>query len=251
MKYILVIALILSSFSINAQMETSTEIDKKEVIVELQNGTTIEGHVNEWKIGEFLDLKTAWVGSMTIPSASIKKVTQKSTLEPVSLSLYNFKETGKYFTTKVQVITGNDGNRSNGKHGLGLSISGGKRFHRLASLGFGMGYDVLISDTGERVLPLFLEYSSYFTPKNVSTFFNIQAGYSLAFKDTERRIIDAKGGFMVYPSFGLRFGEDETKCTVDIGYKFQRAEFTYVNGSDWHEQRLVYRRLTLRFGILI
>ena len=218
-------------------------------IINLVSGSTIEAEINEWVYDEYLDIKTTWTENLILPAEAIKSVIQKSTLK----AKYNFKDRGSYYSAKMQLITGNDGQRARHINGAGVSFSYGKRWSRLLGLGVGVGYDKYVWDTGENLVPLFLEFTSYFNPSATSIFFNLQAGYSLAFKDNDYLIIAAKGGRMIYPAIGLRMGKGKVNYTLDFGYKFQKASFTYGNnwGIETSEQRLHYKRLSLRFGILI
>lgn len=249
---IILAALVLIIVGTNAQDQV-TQTDPAVVIVELKNGSIIEGKVNSWEIGKYIDLKTEWNESMVLPSEAILKVQHKSALEFQKYHNYNFRENGVYYTGKFQLIVANNGERANKVNGLGLSFSSGYRFSRLVGVGAGIGYDRFIWNTAENFVPIFAEFSSFFIPKNTSLFANVQAGYSIAIKDEDFSLTEARGGLMFYPAIGLRLGGLENKFTVDVGYKFQRAKLTY--SSPWtrsiSEQRLTYKRLTVRIGILM
>ncbi len=248
---IAILVLIVTSVTINAQ-ENKLE-EQRTVIVQLNNGTVIEGEVNSWVIGEYIDLKTLWTDNFVLPSSAIRKIIQKSAAGVINKNHYSFKEEGIYYSGKIQFIAGNEGQRAKAINGLGLSFSAGKRFNRFVSVGAGIGYDRFIWNSGENIIPIFLEYTSFLNPKNTSLFFNVQAGYGLAFKNEDFLLREAKGGPMLYPSLGLRLGRYENKFTVDLGYKFQKAELTYASSwsSDISIQRLTYKRLALRLGILL
>lgn len=246
---------IIWTVNISGQAVDSLANDKL-VIVKMKDGSVIEGEVKLWEVGEFIVLKTAWDPDLTISGRLIKKVTQKSTLnQPAKIKApYVFKEQGWYSSYKIQYIRGNNGNRAANEYGYGFSASVGKRYSRLASVGIGVGYDKFIRYTGEQLVPVFLEFSSFFLPSNSTSFVNVQAGYSFAWKDQDYLLLEAKGGFMFYPSIGLRLGDGQIKYTLDIGYKFQKANFRYRD--EWtptsvSDQNLTFKRLTLRFGVLI
>ena len=230
--------------------DTIEQAEEKAVfIVTLKSGSVIECTINDWQINETIDIKTDWDDSLILPQDQIKHVVQKSSLT----GLYTFDEQGIYYSLKTQFITGNDGNRARHINGLGFSAVVGHRFHRLLGIGIGVGYDKFVWDTGENLMPLFVEYTGYLSPSNSSLFLNVQAGYSMVIKDEDFQIIEAQGGTMLYPAIGLRFGKGPTKMTLDAGYKFQKARFKFRDAwsTDTHDQRLTYKRLTLRFGILI
>ena len=250
---VLVLCFICSiSQSYGQDISTNEEqkLDSALVIVILKDHSQVKGFVNEWVIGEYIDLRTGWASHFVISSEHIKKIKQLNLKEKKP---YNFEETGYYTTGKAQYITGNNGDRANGSGGYGISLSVGKRYSRWAAFGFGVGFDKYIIDSGENLIPIFAEYTSYLQEKNNSLYFNCQAGYSFAIKSERLGIAEAKGGLMIYPSLGIRLGSLDTRYTIDVGYKFQRASFTYQDfwRSGTSEQQLTYKRLAIRLGLLI
>ena len=242
------LCLVISSSLLAQEEGTSTA---SEVIIHLKSGTKVKGEVAEWKYGEYIIINMPWGSRMELPENQIKKIIQVGTNISNDVS-YNFKEKGFYFSAKGQVITGNEGNRAKGVYGFGLSVSGGHRIHRLLGIGGGIGFDKYIWDSAEELIPLFAEISGYLTPSHTSIFYNIQTGYSFAQSDNDYLLLDAKGGFMIYPSIGIRFGKEVTKFTLDVGYKFQNAQFTYRDiwtATTRSEQDVLFKRLCIRFGI--
>ena len=260
---LLSIALVLFTLNeVNAQELSTAEENRKEqqkdeVVVYLKSGTMFSGAVKEWKIGETITIVTDSGNEYTFSGETVDKVIQLKLYEK-SMNMkfdtpYNFKESGLYYSFKGHFINGNFGDRQNENHGLGISVLVGKRFNRLLGVGVGAGYDAYILDSGERVLPIFAEVSGYISPKHTTLAYGLAAGYSLAFNNEDYNIIDAKGGLMVHPNIGIRFGKKKLKYTLDLGYRFQKAEFTYRdawNARSRYEQRLLYKRVTLRFGVL-
>ncbi|MBT8191404.1 MAG: hypothetical protein KJO29_13315 [Bacteroidia bacterium] len=244
---------VLCSVQIQAQ-EKDTDLSKH-VIVYLNDGSQVEGDIINWMPGYIIEIKTAWSDNVTFRQEDIKKVIQKSTLKQKHIVPYNFKEKGLNYSLKWQMITGNAGSRANSVNGIGFSVSAGHRFNRFISLGGGMGWDQYVWNSGEKLIPFFAEFSGFAHQSQTSLMYNLQLGYSLALKDEDYLISHARGGIMVYPSIGLRFGRNENiKYTFDIGYKFQKAEFHYDDVWEWgrrSEQNLLYKRLTLRFGLLL
>ena len=247
------IACIMLSPEVLRSQETQEVPDEKKAIVVLKSGSKVEGEIVEWIFDESITLRFAWGGTTRFDQHRIKKIIQKSASVKTS-SPYNFKETGLYYSARLNVITGNAGRRANGSYGMGASFSSGWRFNRFLSLGGGVAYDKYIFDTAENLMPVFAEVTGFLNASNISMFYNIQSGYAFAFTDEDYLLIDAKGGLMVYPSFGLRWGNDENlKYTLSVGYKFQNAEFTYAdpwNALDRREQDLQFKRFTVGFGIL-
>jgi len=235
------------------QAQDATVPDDRRAVVELKNGSKVEGEILDWQIGEYILLKMPWGAETRIDQYRINKVYQLSALRPIDKP-YTFKETGLYYAGKIHVIAGNNGQRANGVFGLGFSASAGYRFHRLLAVGGGIGYDRFIWDSGENLIPLFTEVTGFLGQKNHSLFYNVQLGYAWASADTDRLLIEASGGFMAYPNVGLRWGTRDIFYTLSAGYKFQHAEFTYRdawNASERSEQDVLFQRLTIGFGITL
>jgi len=231
------------------------ELSEELMVVYLKDGSQLEGYITKWDYENSLFLKTKRGSIYEFPATKVDRVVQKSLLEiNTNAEVYTFKETGQYYQWRGQALVGNDGLRANDTPGYGFSFLAGYRLNRLVGAGIGVGYDKFIDDSGEELIPIFAEFSGYAIPKSTSFSYSLGIGYSLARDNADYGIIDSKGGILVYPAIGLRFGNSNLKYTLDLGYKFQKATFTYLSpldNSTRSEQRLTYKRLTLRFGILI
>jgi len=237
---------------IQAQEQTPESKNKKLAIIHLDKGAQLEVSIIDWDLEKGITAITMWGQEMFFPKDRITKVISYS--NEIKSSPYIFREKGIYYALSGGIITGNPGTRQNEEKGYTLSASTGYRFNRLFSLGIGTGVDQFIYGSGERTHPIFLDFRSFLFPNNTTLMLNIQTGYSLAFANENKSLIDAKGGFMFYPNLGLSFGGSETKYSIDIGYKFQRATWTYASPWDLRNQtelRLGYRRFVLRFGIVL
>ena len=245
-----------ATFSVGAQDSQINALNESHVVVYLNSGSKIEGKMLHWEMDLYIEIETTWGQKLRFYENQYKKFIQKSALEtkPLQSVVYNFKEKGFYSAIKGQLILGNDGPRAKGAEGIGFSASVGHKFNRFLAIGGGIGYDQYILNSGEDMIPLFTEFSGFFQAKNTSLFYNLQTGYSFASTDDVYLLSEAKGGLMVYPSIGIRFGGRDIKYTFDIGYKFQDAEFTYDDQWDIDRKRVQdvkFKRLTLRFGILL
>ena len=233
-----------------------SQSDQEELmVVYMKDGSVVEGYISDWNYGEELKM-TSKSGKITyvFPADKIEKVQQRSLTMINNGREYSFKESGQYFAWRGQGIVGNEGTRGNETPGYGFSFLAGYRLNRFVGMGIGVGYDKYIDDTSEELIPVFAEFSGYAIPNNTSLSYSLAVGYSFAQSDPENRLINAEGGMLIYPSIGVRFGSGPVKYTIDLGYKFQDATFTYLdpwNGSTRSEQDLKYKRLTLRFGIMI
>ncbi len=250
-KSLLIGFLLFSCLGIQAQ-ETNIETNTaEEVIIVFKNGGQIKGELVNWDFGKSITVMFN-ENEIKIPNSQIKYVVQDG-LEFDSKKLktpYNFKEAGLYGHLRLNLIGGNGGSRSEGTPGIGGSISGGKRFSRLVAVGGGLSFDNYIIGSSESILAPFVEFTGFVQPENLSLMYNLSAGYGFAFKDEESGLEEAKGGWMIYPSIGFRAGKSAMKWTFDAGYKFQKANMVYRFWGDTSDQRLIYKRLTFRIGLL-
>lgn len=234
-----------------AQEEVMFNEDKRAILY-LKSGSELEVSIIDWNPELGIKFITIWGQEMFFPADKIHKV--KSLSKKGYNSHYVFKEKGIYYSMSAGLITGNNGVRNSERNGYTLSFSSGYRFSRLLSIGIGTSVDQFAHESGERMHPIFLDFRSYILPNNSTLVANLQTGYSLAFKNENRGITSAKGGFMFYPSLGMSFGGSVTKYSIDLGYKFQKATWSYENQWDTRnstEFRLGYQRLVLRFGIVL
>lgn len=239
-----------------SQTDDNTSIVEKDdhYVINLKSGTKLAGEIIEWDQGSHLVLKTSFSDNFRIEASEIKNVTQQNLTSNKNSKLYTFKDKGVYYSAKAQVISGNNGNRARKRFGYGLAASAGYRFNRYCAVGAGVGFDQYIYDSGENIIPIFIEYTSFFNRRPSSLYINVQAGYGLAITNEDFLITEAKGGTFIYPTVGMRFGCGPSNFTLDIGYKFQNADFTYAdpwNIGSRSEQQLTYKRLCLRFGLLM
>lgn len=240
----------LSAFGLKAQNKIS---DDKIAVVILESGTKLEGEIINWRIDESITLAMAWGDTLTFMQGRIKSISQKSALKAKRAD-YNFNETGIYYNIRTHLITGNEGNRANGVFGMGVSVSSGYRFNRFIGLGMGVGFDQYIWDSGEQLVPVFAEVTGFLNESNTSIYYNLQLGYAFASEDQDYGLTDAKGGWMIYPNAGIRWGAQDVKFMFGAGYKFQDAQFTYSSPWNFGErsvQDLLYKRLCINLGITL
>jgi len=252
MKQSIILAfLILVGFQSIAQ-NVELPKDEKQAIVYLKGGTQLEVTIIEWDLEKGVTAITLWGQEIFFSNERIVKV--KSYSNNANWNPYKFREKGVYYALYAGLITSNHGGRLNESNGYTISFSSGYRFNRFFSVGLGTGIDQYAHQSGERVHPIFVDLRSFLFANNTTIVVNLQAGYSLAFNNENKGIVDSQGGFMFYPNIGLSFGGSETKYSFDIGYKFQQADWTYGNQRDLRnrtEYRMNYQRFVMRFGFVL
>ena len=221
----------------------------KNVVVYLKDGSAISGQLVEWTYGEEIIIESQGI-TLIFPDAEIKKVVEQSKSVKIRPPVIH-KNKGLYYTAKMIFMVGNDGSRAHHKVGYGVSASTGYQWNQYIGAGIGLGYRQFVWDSAEDVIPVFAEVRGFFGNNVIRPHYNVEIGYAFAKGDSDLNLAEAKGGMTFYPSFGISVGRKEFKTTVDLGYNFQKADFTYSSDFDDRvrsEQRLTFRRLSVRLG---
>jgi hypothetical protein len=137
--------------------------------------------------------------------------------------------------------------------GLSLTHSIGYRFNQFLGVGAGVGIENFELGWGKRVIPVFLEGRGYLSKKKISPYYAIRAGWGFALKYDDFNITEAKGGYMLNPEIGYRFGANpHLNFTLGMGVRFQRVSYT----TEWEWNRniqidkITYQRIEIKAGIL-
>ncbi len=255
MKYFLTITLLLFCTGLFAQ-----ELQRLDYLY-LEDGSLLKGKVIEYNRGEKIIFEMSNGEQVEFLDEQISKVVQgvtgpvierdKSGEVKRSPKPYEFEERGWY---NVTYFTSYGGKTSEEVFiGIGLLNVTGYQFKRMFGVGLGTGIDIYSLEGGETIYPLFAEARGYFLKKNVSPYYAVSAGYGFAFKDKNQELAKARGGFLFHPCIGLRLGGvQSTNMVVDFGYKFQKAYFErrFVSNGDIEERDILYKRFTIRFGLI-
>lgn len=249
MNKAIILSFLIGLFGYSTELRSQDDLQKDELIVYLKSGTKLRGKLIEWKDKESIMLDIHG-NLISIDQRRVKKIVQGGTDIKNKVSNYNFQEKGIYHQFTLNFISGNDGPRANRRPGLGAAMSTGYRFNQYLGIAGGVGFDQYIFGTDERFLSLFTEFSGFVLKENFSPMYSLKLGYGFGFSDEEAGFIESKGGYLVHPAIGFRFGQNKLKWTMDIGYKFQKANLSYVFWGELREQELLYKRLTLRLGLM-
>lgn len=168
---------------------------------------------------------------------------------------YAFPETGPYYEVSLSTFTSDTEIDQPDQTAVGVHFALGKQWNRLLGTGVGIGLDGYNSfGSGTTLLPTYIQLRGYFQKKWQSPFYSLNAGYAFALGgDTEAFQIDAEGGWMVHPAVGWRFGASaKSNFTLDLGVKYQGAYIQRISNfnGDLEIRDILYRRLTLRFGLV-
>lgn len=254
MKRFIILFLLSLSFSISlsAQEKDSTQFVD---VVYLQDGSEFRGTILKYKIGEELKMRLRSGTELTIPSGVIKKVVQEPGVMPDMAKPYQFKERGWYNVTYGGFMGGRSDWDGDFELGLCLDNVTGYQFNRMLGLGLGVGVHTYYPESGETVFPVYAEARGYFLPQRVSPYYALALGYGFAFRNENQDIQQARGGYLVHPAVGLRFGGAQSHFIMDAGVRIQRATwersiFGWWGPESIQTQKMTYARVVMRFGIL-
>ena len=165
---------------------------------------------------------------------------------------YNFKERGTYDAFSIGLNFGQLSQSSRRLMGLDIQNVVGFQFNRWAGGGIGMGLNSYYFLYGaSNVLSIFGEYRGYLGKRNTSEYWTFAAGFGQPLKNKTENLTNLKGGFMIQPTVGWRFGASRRyNFFADLGFRLQQVQ--YESNNTWSENhyKVTYRRWILRGGIL-
>ncbi len=247
-QFILFIVSVLFACSLYAQEVTQGFED----VVYLKDGSVLRGVIEAYEPDGEIRIKS-WNGTlMTFSSDDVKRIEQIATNKKKGKKdrIYQFKERGIFNSTDFYFTTGRTA-WDEVYVGPSLQNVTGFQFNRLAGVGLGLGVNAISPGEGEVIVPLFLEARGYLYERRVTPMYRFDLGYGFATKNENANIVDAKGGIMVHPSFGFRFGARSTSnVTLDFGYFFQKATFIRERWNETLTREMKYKRYTVRVGLL-
>lgn len=245
-------------FSFPGWSQESMPRDSFPDLLYLKDGSVLQGRLLKYVQGQQIYFRLTTGDEVTFPERKIKRFVSGGALdkwEPPrerSPKPYAFEEEGLYFTFHAGLGVGRSSSNNN-TVSLNLLASAGHQLNRQLGIGGGLAVDSYYSVEGEIIYPVFAEVRGYLTRTREAPFYALRAGYGVAFEEPEDRLIAAEGGLYLNPSVGMRWGASAgVNFLSEIGFQYQRAEFTRSFGGD--EGREIetkrFKRLSLRLGIV-
>ena len=196
---------------------------------------------------------------VTFPQRMVKKVVMEE-VKPEKMKaekVYSFKERGIYNVTYFNLSFGKTNQQwgNNSSHiGVALENITGFQFNRLVGAGLGIGFDNFYATGNDaNVLSLFSEVRGYLSRQNMSPYYSFSSGVGFPMVNTKDNLnlSGHRGGLMVNPAIGLRFGaSSHINFFADIGAKYQRIYYNQINTWSENRYRITYLRWVLRGGIM-
>ena len=244
MKYLVLVLLLLGSFSRVTAQDTTAVMD----YIYLRDGSVLKGKIQK---------KEKWSKEITILTSSGSLLTLQrkeiSSIDHVRDTDIRFKNgtsiptkgTYRVFSVAVNMARESDGG-SDLEIGINpIHFSIGYRFRSQFCLGGGIGFDYYSFD----YIPVYAEIRGDILKKRISPHYAMKAGYGLPtdfFGNTDDQL---KGGLMLNPTLGLRFAlPQRMNVLLEAGYLFQYTSRT--RRSTDRVDEILFQRLQFRMGLI-
>jgi hypothetical protein len=260
MKKLMSLLLFCAFFGVVAlsQNESKSDAPKSITVVTLKNGSVLEGELLEYDAEGALKLRLANGVIVTFLHTQIDHLKHRY-LGGRGAKPYAFRESGYYFHSSLSSSFERDV-YDDLVPAVGLEQVAGYQFSRWIGAGLGAGLHTMNAFDGPVFIPVFAEARGYFLKKRVSPYYAMQLGYAFPLTSSGQNLLKARGGMLLHPAAGFRFGGSEhLNFTLDFGIRFiLNTKLTYEEELFWSssiEPSIVeldksYIRSTLRFGLL-
>ena len=227
----------------NISSDNSTETKEvrklERVKVVLKNGNVLYGKLIAYSPDTGLELQI-YDHTMTIPDNRIKKLKMYSrSIKNVYLPLKTKKF---YFRTNAGLLSNTNGT------GTTLNISALYQFNNYFSAGVGLGVDNYYFNAPHNIFPVFSEFKAYLMDKKSSPFVSLKTGYSFNRAHEDSGQLKARGGILVNPTFGYRFGSSGIMFDVYGGIRYQKANYERLSWA-FSTQEILWRRVELGMAL--
>lgn len=253
--------------SLDFQKEKMASPVEIETVVELKNGGQVRGELVEWQKGEQVIIRFRNGHQVTLPEAEIVRLKQFRYGDQPSLpdkKEYNFRENAWFGSLSIGLYPRNSDDDFGDSHKIGIdkfTFSGtiGYQESRFGGIGLGLGIDKYGSSDNMTIVPLFLDFRSYFLRKPRTPYFNMMLGHGFPAKvnfpeGSGLDISQKNGGLFISSAIGVRLGARPFgNMTVDFGWRYQKCGFTVASAGPFgssFSRDFNYKRFTLRVGMV-
>lgn len=222
--------------------------------VYLKNDTKLVGKLVLYRPGDSVQIQLA---NGQILGFSDKEV-QKIVMEDLKTNKpYEFREKGVFNVTYFGLSFGKTHLLwSPADTYLGINVENvtGYQFNRFVGAGLGIGYDnYYVTGIDANVVSVFSAFRGYMSKHPTTGYYSLSGGIGFPIVNTKDNLnlSGHRGGFLVHPAVGLRFGASaRMNFFADIGVKIQRIYFNQI--TEWTENhyKITYQRWILRGGLM-
>jgi len=251
-----IISVLCMGHSASAQSTTTYMDSLKNDVVYLKDGSIFRGTILKYYPNATLKMRILGGVKVKFKASEIEKILQSErAMDRKTLDLQPIKEKGLENHAYFSLLNGTTPWQGNYALGLGINYAMSYKFDRHYSVGIGSGVDYYYILQREILVPIFVEAKRSFAERpTFQSFFQLTGGYGIGLKSETQNVADARGGWMIHPSFGLEFGSTKDwHWQVDAGVRVQQATFTFDNQWNAFEtttHRMTYKRFVIRLGLV-
>lgn len=237
MRFLSILSFVLF-FSLGAYAQNDSS--ENEIKVYLKNGSVLKGELVDYNPNE--NLVFILNGhEITLAAKEVKKIVMTASSSRKNIS--KIKEGKLYHRTNIGLLSNANGN------GISLNYSALYLHKHWFGLGIGTGIDNYYFREGRNVYPVFLEFRSYLVDANSSPYVSLKSGYGIIFADEDLSQVNARGGFILNPTFGYRIGSQGLMTDIYLGLRFQRANYDIDTGWETRQQEIQWNRVEMGAAI--
>ena len=223
-----------------SSLEAAAEAPLPRVVVKLKGGSVLHGQLVSYQpeVGILVRINGS---DILIAEDKIQKFVTK---ESSSANTFSRLKTKKiYYRTSLATLSNEDG------AGMCLNISALYQFNNYISAGVGMGIDNYYFNEPHNMYPVFAEIKTYLVDRKSSPFVSLKTGYSFNTPHEESGQLIARGGLLINPTFGYRFGTRGIMFDIYGGYRFQEAYYEKINWNGLSQQEILWKRIELGLAL--
>ena len=238
MNLLKLLLLVLSTSLITFSATAQDTLD--DVIVILENGHKVHGKLLDYDPVKGATISMGYGGKVFLDIAMIKRLETVKVIE----TPYRFKEKGFMSHVGISLLNGNS------HSGFSVGYEGMWGFHRLFSVGLGLGVDNYYASQGYNIVPTFLTVRSYLLGQDKTPFLYARTGYAWAIKDADVGQVEADGGLMWNVGGGFRLASGDTMFNIYAGVKVQKSDYRSTAGETRIADDILFKRIEIGCGIL-
>ncbi|BDS11651.1 hypothetical protein [Aureispira anguillae] len=219
--------LLIFSFALLVALDLSAQSEMKDV-VHLENGEIVRGEVLEYDPKKTIKIRILGGSILVYNSSEVIKIEKEKVKESDKTKTIHskrplhVKDKGIYHSIMGGLMFSNErflGASGGLPSGLSLDYVVGYQFHRLLSVGAGIGFNV---PAYELYMPAYANVRGYFFKGSASMYYDVNIGYGFLLGGNFWAGGNQTGGFYARPSLGVRFPSTK-KChlTMDVGCTIQ------------------------------
>ncbi len=148
-----------------------------------------------------------------------------------------------YFRTNIGLLSNTNGTGST------MNISALYQFNSYFSAGLGVGIDNYYFNEPHNIFPVFAEFKTNLVDKNSSPYVSLKTGYSFNRPHKDSGQVVARGGLLINPTFGYRFGSNGIMFDLYAGYRFQQAYYEKLTSWSFSAQDILWKRVELGMAL--